>query len=194
MIFFCLFDKWWIRKYKSILSYVLFVNCTTRRTSSNKFDLEKNVFIWAEDLNSTKIGVQCVQLNHAISQSHLSVWAPEWKRNGISCDVYSKILASKLNHRQWSKIYKLPSLPTHFVIERDALRKGRKEMKTGKKRKKDEKNGMERKASKKLISFFKYIDILCRTLCTISNTLVHPIWYDTIRCEREVSSSLFPWK
>lgn len=63
-----------------------------------------------------------------------------------------------------------------------------------KKTKKDEKNGMERKASKKLISFFKYIDILCRTLCTISNTLVYSIWYDTIRCEREVSSSLFPWK
>lgn len=115
----------------------------------------------------------------------------EWN---IILDVYSKILASKLNHRQWSKIYKLPSLPTHFAIEQDALRKGRKEMKTGKKRKKDEKNGMERKASKKLISFFKYIDILCRTLCTISNTLIHPIWYDTIRCEREVSSSLFPWK
>lgn len=117
----------------------------------------------------------------------------EWN---LILDVYSKILASKLNHRQWSKIYKLPSLPTHFAIERDALRKGRKEMKTRRKNEKRRKEWDGKKSIKKIDFIFQiYRYSVSDTLHNIQYIgLFDMIRYDTIRCEREVSSSLFPWK
>lgn len=88
-------------------------------TSSNKFDLKKAFLFELEDLNSTEIGVQCVQLNHVISQSHLSVCVRANAEEGwnLICDVYSRYWLRNWIIDSDPKFTNMPSLPTHSAID-----------------------------------------------------------------------------